>query len=116
MRTLTVHLPFPPSVNNYTTVARGRKILSARGREYKRQAEFIPDIQFGKTPVSVMIDVFEPDKRRRDLDNLLKPILDVLVLSEVMDDDSQVGQIMITRSRSKNQKNGYVIVNVKEMV
>ena len=35
---INVKLQWPPAVNNYTTVARGRKILSNRGRKYKKHS------------------------------------------------------------------------------
>jgi crossover junction endodeoxyribonuclease RusA len=96
-------LPFPPSVNNLTIVCHGRKILSKRGREYKKLAsyeigkqlsdyrlknnlkysEIIIEGHFG-----YRVDFIPPDKRRRDLDNLLKALLDALVENHVVADDS----------------------------
>jgi len=34
-----IELPWPPTVNTYYTVARGRKILSKKGRAYKEAVE-----------------------------------------------------------------------------
>ena len=40
-----------------------------------------------KKPVSVKVQVWFPDKRKRDLDNLWKVLLDSLVNTEIVEDD-----------------------------
>jgi crossover junction endodeoxyribonuclease RusA len=45
--------------------------------------------------LAVSIDVWFPDRRRRDLDNLLKPILDVCTRGNVWGDDVQVRNLHI---------------------
>jgi len=40
--------------------------------------------------VSLSVDCYPPDRRRRDLDNLLKSLQDSLVHAGVMGDDSQI--------------------------
>jgi crossover junction endodeoxyribonuclease RusA len=47
--------------------------------------------------VSVEIDVFPPDKRVRDLDNILKPLLDAMTAAGCWHDDSQVANLRVTR-------------------
>jgi len=42
------------------------------------------------------MDAFPPDRRRRDLDNIQKPVLDALEHAGVYEDDSQV-DLLITR-------------------
>ena len=97
-----ITLPWPPTVNHYYTVARGRKILSKRGREYKISSSVemlrqkISRYQ-DKGPYCISINAHPPDKRRRDLDNLLKPILDALVDYGAIEDDSQVDDLRIQR-------------------
>jgi crossover junction endodeoxyribonuclease RusA len=100
-----LELPFPPSVNTYwrhPTNGRlaGRHLISEKGREY-RQAVIaeagryqLPKMQ-GK--LSVHIDAFPPDNRRRDLDNMMKGLLDGLVHAQVIEDDSQIDKLSIER-------------------
>lgn len=38
--------------------------------------------------VSISIGIVAPDKRARDIDNLIKPILDVLVKAQIIKDDN----------------------------
>jgi crossover junction endodeoxyribonuclease RusA len=86
---LRVTLPFPPSTNSLFRNVRGRGRV--RSEAYKAWA-----IEAGyrvnraarlKGPVSVSVALCAPDKRRRDADNSLKPILDLLVKHGVIEAD-----------------------------
>lgn len=96
-------LPWPPTVNHYYTVARGRKILSTKGRAYKAYAvkcmtvQRIAKLDAEAAPFGLHILARPPDKRRRDLDNLLKPIIDSLVDYGAIPDDWMVHDIRIQR-------------------
>jgi crossover junction endodeoxyribonuclease RusA len=56
-------------------------------------------------PVTVVISAGRPDRRRRDIDNLAKSLLDLLVAHRVMDDDSLVRSVT---SRWDDQKRALV--------
>lgn len=92
-------LPWPPSVNSYWRTVNGRMITSKQGREYR--AEVCAQIQAQNTEqflgkeIEVEIEAFRPDRRRRDLDNLLKAVLDALCHAGVYDDDSQIQRLTI---------------------
>ena len=94
-----IKLPWPPTVNTYYTVARGRKILSKRGRKFKSLATLLAadGTKTLQGDVSVFIRAYPPDKRKRDLDNILKPILDVLTTAGIYEDDSQVVDLRIQK-------------------
>lgn len=47
--------------------------------------------------MSIDIEAAPPDRRRRDLDNLLKALLDMLQHAEVYNDDYQVADLRIRR-------------------
>jgi crossover junction endodeoxyribonuclease RusA len=90
-------LPWPPSVNRYWRQVNGRAILSADGRHYKQDVAalcFTAGVQPEMGPVVVDIVAFPPDRRRRDLDNLLKATLDSLT-PWAWADDSQVVDLRI---------------------
>lgn len=95
-------LPWPPTVNTYWRSVGGRVLISKNGREYRQAvaemaaAEGWP--KFGAQRVSVHIEAWMPDKRRRDLDNLLKSLLDSLTHAGVWDDDSQIDWLAIWRA------------------
>lgn len=94
-----VILPWPPSVNSYWRTVAGRMITSKAGREYRAavcaQVEEQKTEQFASKDIAVEIEAFRPDKRRRDLDNLLKAVLDALCYAGVYDDDSQIQKLTI---------------------
>ena len=62
-------------------------------------------------PVYMVIQVFPPDARRRDLDNILKPLLDALQHGGAYGDDSQIGHLEIVRYHKR--KGGEVWVTLK---
>lgn len=111
---MILNLPYPPSVNNYTAVFRGRKILSARGREY--QTEVMANIlqngrpQTIKGRVRVQIEASPPDRRQRDIDNIVKPILDSLQKAAVFENDSQIDDLRILRGPVVEHGEALVIV------
>ena len=59
------------------------------------------------------MDAFPPDRRRRDLDNLLKPALDALQHAGVYEDDSQVDWL-VARRRAPDRPRGHVEIRVEE--
>ena len=49
-------------------------------------------------PLRVEIEAFPPDKRKRDLDNILKSLLDSLTHAGVWEDDSQIEDLRIYKA------------------
>lgn len=89
-------LPYPPSGNALWRSNRGRVHKSERYTRWLKDAGYIaleqrPGGIVG--PYKISIQATRPDKRRRDLDNLLKPISDLLVSVGVIEDDSRCEMI-----------------------
>lgn len=108
--------PYPPSINHYWRTYRGRMIVSAEGRAYRNLIETakvsIVDAN-GNVSASLLgakrfetlagrldvrINLTMPDRRRRDLDNAMKPLLDALQHAGVYEDDSQIDRLLIERN------------------
>lgn len=97
-------LPWPPSTNTYWRhptrgALAGRHLISEKGRSYRQAVtDLVAESRLGPPldqPVRVEIVAFRPDRRRRDLDNLLKSILDSLTHAGVWTDDSLVADLRI---------------------
>lgn len=117
--TLSLTLPWPPSVNNYWRSViinkRLRVLLSKLGRKYQVDSQAMVWGQHGKlTPLSgrlsVTLRVYQPDRRRRDIDNLTKGALDALKLVGAIVDDCQIDELLVTRHGIPIDKSGGKIV------
>ena len=98
MTRITLTLPWPPSVNRYWRAFNGRVIISKDGRLYRTAAiAACRGIEPMSGFVAVRIRAYPPDKRRRDLDNVLKAALDGLVHGGVLEDDSDIHDLRIVR-------------------
>jgi crossover junction endodeoxyribonuclease RusA len=91
-------LPYPPSVNGIWRGGKGgRHYLSAKYKNWREAAGLMVNVQAkGKRiagPFAVEIQASRPDKRRRDIDNIVKPILDLLASMGVTPDDSECQMI-----------------------
>lgn len=99
-------LPFPPSVNRLWRNVGNKTLLSAEGREYRKQAAYalleqrVPCTRMNGC-IHVSIVAYPPDKRRRDIDNLTKAALDSLTHSGVIEDDSFIDKLEILRGPVK---------------
>jgi len=99
----TIELPFPPSVNHYwrsvVVKNRPRVLISKKGREYRASVRRF--VGLGHKPMagrlSVSVEVFPPDRRKRDLDNMLKALLDSMTHAGLWLDDDQIDDVRIVR-------------------
>jgi crossover junction endodeoxyribonuclease RusA len=97
----TLQLPLPPSVNTYWRNFQGRTILSKAARDYKQTVKDYVLLNkipyFGDARLQAIITIFPKDRRKQDLDNRLKSLLDSLGNAGVFEDDSQFDKIEIAR-------------------
>lgn len=110
-------LPFPPSLNTYRACVRNRLITSKKGREYKKEVvQCMKDLGLeGEGLVcrlNVSIILYPPCKRKRDLDNYNKALLDGISESGFWEDDSQIDTLKIVRG--EKVKGGKVRILVLE--
>jgi crossover junction endodeoxyribonuclease RusA len=90
---LELELPFPPSVNHYYRRVGTRTLISREGRAYREKVCAILaelGVRPLAGPIRMSIEVYPPDRRRRDLDNLQKSLWDALQKGGAYRDDSQV--------------------------
>ena len=114
---LTLHLPYPPSINHYWRRVGPRTLISREGRTFRKNVCALLGGGGPRKPpaggrIALAMDAFPPDRRRRDLDNIQKAVLDGLQHAGIYEDDSQV-DLLLTR-RCEPVGGGGLDVRVEE--
>lgn len=114
---MTFNLPWPPSANHMFVNAGKRRF---RGKQYVAFVGMVANIverekivSMGSKRLAIAIWLHAPNRRKVDIDNRVKPVLDALQRAGVYDDDSQVDELHIYRGEIA--KGGYCTVNISEM-
>lgn len=101
MDILKIELPYPPSVNHYYLHTTTGVIISAKGKSYRRDVSLLLHRYRGHCGadkrLQVIVNVYPPDKRKRDLDNICKATLDALQHARIFADDNQIDVLIIAR-------------------
>lgn len=113
-----IYTSYPPSVNNYYVRTQRGMYISEKGRKFRdalmedchNQLNGMDKIS-GKVRVDVI--AWSPDKRKRDLDNLVKPIQDALTHAGIWVDDCQVDQLCVYRGNVVSP-NGALYIRISE--
>ena len=106
MNSIEIVLPWPPSINHYFGYGGNRVYLKAKGKEYRRAVlnqinAQLDSMETITKPVKVRVEAWMPDKRKRDLDNLCKALLDAITHAGLWEDDSQIDDLRIYRARDE---------------
>jgi crossover junction endodeoxyribonuclease RusA len=130
MNQIEITLPYPPSVNHYKTI--GKIVRTKKGKIYQQRINSEDTKRFyyevwckirsknaigafsATISLEVTIDLHPPDKRRRDIDNGIKIILDSLQRGGLISDDNQICRLLVTRMSII--KHGQIIVRIKPYV
>lgn len=97
---IELELPFPPSVNHYYRRVGPRTLISREGRRFREEVCALLAAAGVKPlagPIRVEIEVYPPDRRRRDIDNLQKGLIDALEHGGAYRDDSQIVRLSIEK-------------------
>ena len=95
MEEIAFDLPWPPSLNRYYRHVGSRVLISREGRKYRMMAVSRLGGLCKKLSgaAHLVLECYPPDRRRRDLDNLLKCLQDSIVAAGVLEDDSQIKRL-----------------------
>lgn len=113
---IEINLPFPPTVNSYYSHTRNGVFISSKGKKFRgaAAAEFFNQTggSFAPLDVPICVEILlcPPDKRKRDLDNYMKALLDALTHCGLWTDDSLIDQLFIYRGPATS--GGLVTVQV----
>ncbi len=110
-------LPYPPSANRLWRAVGGRNIESAEYRKWKASCRWLT-VSDGRGPIfkahyTATITADRPDKRRRDIGNLEKPVSDMLVTLGIVRDDSDAQRITLQWSDKPPAKPAFVHIEVE---
>jgi Holliday junction resolvase RusA-like endonuclease len=97
---IELELPYPPSINHYWRRVGSRTLISREGRRFRERVLALlaaRDVRPLAGPLTVQVDVFPPDNRRRDIDNVQKALLDALQHGGAYADDSQIIRLAIEK-------------------
>lgn len=97
-------LPFPPSVNHYWGQSGKHRFIGKRGKEFRMavaEACVEANITPLDGPLTVHVALFPPDNRKRDIDNVLKPLLDACEHAGCFENDNQIAELHIVRQQVK---------------
>ena len=110
-------LPWPPTVNSYYVKTRNGIFISKSGRKYRDALAESVNEQLGAfcaltSSLLVEVELYPPDRRKRDLDNYMKALLDACTKAGFWEDDSLIDQLFIYRGEVT--RSGLVILKVGE--
>lgn len=111
-----IRLPWPPSNNTYYRRVGSKTLISEKGRQYTRavsQLCAVSRLSRREGRLQVVITACPPDRRLRDLDNMLKGLLDALTHGGAWVDDSQIDDLRIIRGPVT--AGGAVSVEIEEL-
>ncbi len=118
MNTYHLKLPWPPSVNTYWRRQGSRYYISKKGQQYRKDVhQQIKSLNLDiltKSRLRIKVIAAVPDSRRRDLDNILKSLLDSLVHAGFAEDDEQFDDIRVIRA--EKVKGGQVEIKITELL
>lgn len=109
---------WPPSVNHTWTVYRSQICLKPQVKIFRENvaAEMCVARAKGLMPrrpmtgdLAVELLFAAPDRKRRDIDNLLKSTLDALTASGLWEDDSQIKDLHVSISLSPLKQGSFVL-------
>lgn len=109
----TITLPWPPSVNHYWRTWRGRMLISRQGRAYRKRVGALlraAGVTPQAGPLAVHVELYPPDRRKRDVDNPLKSLNDALQAGGAFHDDAQIVWLLVEKAESV--PGGKVVVRI----
>ena len=121
MEALRLGLPYPPSVNHYWRSVRCRTkyrvILSREAWAYRDKVQASVPLRYEDRcphgPLGLVVTIYPPDRRKRDIDNVHKAILDALQYIHAITDDSQMEDLHVIKDTV--ERGGRAVVEITQI-
>ena len=114
---IELNLPYPPSVNHYWGQMGNRRFVGKAGVLFRQEVKIMAlkrTQSLYNERLSVKVYLHPPDKRKRDIDNVLKSLLDAMEHANVYENDSQIDKLCITRMEVA--AGGYCEVTISQLL
>lgn len=115
---ISLRLPFPPSVNRYYRRSGTVIHLSQHGAQFKADALYalsaakLAGLRLDER-LEISVILHSPTRRKYDIDNRAKALLDALQSAKVFLDDEQIDLLTLQRGFVDPSKEGYCMVAMK---
>ena len=102
-------IPFPPTLNHNIGRKGGRYFQSGEYKSFLSQVGWLwlkakPQVWSKESRYSVSIELVYNTRRKYDVDNRVKPILDALTRAGTWNDDAQVDEIFVVRGEVDKER------------
>lgn len=116
MKSIQLMLDWPPSINYYYMRSNRGMYLHKRVKEYRSliepKARVAKGLFAAEDRLRVSIKLFGPNKRKFDIDNRVKGLIDSLECCGVFENDEQIDFLMVERAGIV--KGGAVLVTIEQ--
>lgn len=111
-------LPYPVncSINHLYNRTKNGCFVNKTAKKYKDNVYYLLHNfkKFGSQNVQLEIIIHPPDKRKRDLDNILKIVFDSLEFSKIIENDFQIVELCV--KKKEVIKNGILKITISEIL
>jgi crossover junction endodeoxyribonuclease RusA len=97
---ISLTLPWPPSVNHYWGQSGNRRFIGKKGVQFRKdviEAVYNAGVTSLDGRLCVHVNLYPPDKRKRDIDNSMKSLFDACEHAGCYENDSQIDELHIIR-------------------
>lgn len=116
---IKINLPYPPTVNHYWGQRGKIRFLTAKARQFRD--DVITEVVSNKLDnnlacdLEMWVELTPPDRRKRDIDNTLKPILDALEHANVYTNDVLIKKLHVVKKDFDGKDNAKSVIKIQEM-
>ncbi len=113
---MTIELPYPPSINHYFKRRGNRTFIGSEGMQFRKRvciALMAANVNPMAGMLAMKVRAYPPDRRKRDIDNIQKPLLDALEKARAFYNDCQIKHL--TTVMKEPVQGGKTIVTIKTL-